>query len=659
MNKLNLNAKARAIFAATFSLSLLLAPAVRAQTIPASTQPDGQAVALDALMVTASRTEHPAKVAPATVSIISRTDLLTSTGEDLLNSIRQIAGLNLNGRGVGGRKVFMLRGMESHHSLIMVDGRRISATNEIVGHSDFQYDWAPVDVIQQIEIVRGPMSALYGSEAMGGVVNIVTTQPTPDWSGTLDAGGSARFDGRGGEHGRIGFSTSGNLASQLSLRLSASYQHTADTPSEQTPTASELEGQEIYGINAIITWTPAENQSFELFLDRNDEDRWRDTSSRRGQLYRSTYNLRRQIVGLRWQTRIGEWSGTVNAYETQMDVVNEATNGVSPFTPQFLIDRIADASFSRAVGDHHLVTFGGEWREEELIHPAFTAGESSAVHAAGFLQDEWSLRQDLTLTAAARFDHHEFFGEQVSPRAYLVWQTSPQLTLKGGYGAGFKAPTLKQSSAEYRFVGPHTFLGNGDIDPESSDSWEISALYTPTPNLNLVLTAFRNDVDDLITTQCIANCSARFGRINQYVNLESSRIDGMEAELAWSPHERLLFNATHTWLDAQDLTSDLHLPGRPDHRTTASLRYTIVPDRLRGVVSFEYNGSEWVRETAGESRLPSYSLAHAGLIWNVNDRQDLIVNVTNIGDTDLSAKSTDYGYAEPGRSASVRWRLRF
>ena len=81
---------------------------------------------------------------------------------NLLSALQDLAGFNLQGRQVGGRKVITLRGMESRHSLILVDGRRISATDEVVGHSDFQYNWVPFSAIEQIEVIRGPMSALYG-----------------------------------------------------------------------------------------------------------------------------------------------------------------------------------------------------------------------------------------------------------------------------------------------------------------------------------------------------------------------------------------------------------------------------------------------------------------------------------------------------------------
>ena len=92
----------------------------------------------------------------------------------MLDALRGESGVTLQGRTIGGRKVLSLRGMDSRHTLFLVDGKRIGASDGVIGHSDFQYDWIAVEDIERIEVVRGPMSVLYGSEALGGVVHMNT-----------------------------------------------------------------------------------------------------------------------------------------------------------------------------------------------------------------------------------------------------------------------------------------------------------------------------------------------------------------------------------------------------------------------------------------------------------------------------------------------------
>jgi len=620
----------------------------------------GSPLELDPVIITASRTEHPAALAPATISVVAGTDLLNGSSGNLLDDIRLTAGLNLNGRGVGGRKVFMIRGMESHHSLILVNGRRISATDEIVGHSDFQYNWAPTQTVERIEIVRGPMSALYGSEAMGGVVNIITASPTPSrWSGLVDLEGSLLLGGDGGERGSLLAGASGPLAENLTLNISANYQHLAETPDPDNPQVSELEGQRLRGLNTAVRWDATPDHRFEFYANLSTEDRWRDTIHYTGAAYRSTYILDRRQIGLRWEPRFGAWTGHVEAYESDTDVQNRATNGVLPYSPQHLNDRIVDASFTRPLSEDHLLTVGGEWRREYLEHPAFINGSDSVRHAAAYIQDEWHAMPSLRLTGAVRFDHHGRFGAKTSPRAYIVWEVSPRWIVKGGYGSGFKAPTLKQSSDEYKFVGHHTFMGNSDLDPESSDTWELSTRFRATDTFVIGITAFRNEVRDLITTRRLANAETPYGNVYQYINLERARIDGLETELTWMPVDRVMLRASHTWLDATNRTSGTHLPGRPDHRITAQLNVDVIPERFSAALTWERNGREWILDTTGETRLPAYGLLGASFRYVVDRRNELILNLTNLTDERLADLSPDFGYAERGRSVSLRWRTRF
>ena len=105
--------------------------------------------------------------------------------------MRGAPGLTLSPRQVGGRKTLALRGLEGKHTLTLIDGRRISPSDDVVGHSDYQYGWLPMSAVERIEIIRGPMSALYGSEALGGVINLITRQPKDKWIGSVSLRTSA------------------------------------------------------------------------------------------------------------------------------------------------------------------------------------------------------------------------------------------------------------------------------------------------------------------------------------------------------------------------------------------------------------------------------------------------------------------------------------
>lgn len=135
-------------------------------------------VKMDRTVVTATRTEVSLKDAPGAISVITADEIKDMPVDDILDIIRETAGVSLIGRGVGGRTVISIRGLESRQTLMMVDGKRIAASDPVFGHSDFEQNWLPIEAIERIEVARGPLSALYGSEAMGGVINIITKATT-------------------------------------------------------------------------------------------------------------------------------------------------------------------------------------------------------------------------------------------------------------------------------------------------------------------------------------------------------------------------------------------------------------------------------------------------------------------------------------------------
>src|SRR5690625_3138670 len=152
----------------------------------------------------------------------------------------------------------------------------------------------------------------------------------------------------------------------------------------------------------------------------------------------------------------GNWrwgQSTLRAYRSELVQRNRYTGGQTPSSPrQELTEEIVDGSVSVPFASHYL-SLGGEWRRESLEHGGFATGEAEAIHRALFLQDEIDLTDEVSLVLGSRFDQHEEYGWETSPRAYLVYHASDAWTIKGGGGRGFKAPTLKQLSPQYSAIG--------------------------------------------------------------------------------------------------------------------------------------------------------------------------------------------------------------
>lgn len=602
-------------------------------------------------VVSATLSEHETRTAPASISVISREELEERNATDLLDAVRGSPGITLSPRQVGGRKTLALRGLEGKHTLTLIDGRRIAPSDDVVGHSDYQYGWLPVSAIERVEIIRGPMSTLYGSEALGGVINLITRQPKDKWIGSLMLSGSALADNDGGQATQGSVFAAGPVGERVTLRVNGESTQRAAVANKDDRRYSEIEGRKTRTAGLGGTLKLTESQSVDVQWSKGDEVRTYDDVSSAGKAYENRYDIEKSQASVAWKGEFGAWRSQVRAYRSEIDVTNTRTNGVSATRPQNMSDEVVDAFAAIKLGGQ-IITIGGEHRTESLKNSGLIGGKDSATHKALFIQDEIALGSSVMLTAGVRGDEHELFGSEASPRAYLVWEASPELVIKGGYGHAFKAPTLKQISPSYIGAeGPHTFLGNGNIQPEKSDSLEISADWKRGP-LNLRATLFHTKVDDLITYRLIKTVGIR--RTYLYDNVDKATINGLETGFSWNVSSNLLWNTNLTLLDTQDETTGKALNDRPRISLASTVDWTIGQGwSSRGGV--EYYGDQ--SSSAGD--LPAYALWNASVGKRFDQTFSLRAGVNNLTDVRLAEKSANFGYAELGRNLYVTFRADF
>lgn len=630
-----------ALLAALATLLATNGPAIAAPSDPDT---------LPVIAVTATLSAQDTRSAPATVSVVSREELQARNASNLLEALRDVPGVTASPRQVGGRKTLALRGLEGKHTLTLIDGRRIAPTDDVVGHSDYQYGWLPMSAVERIEVVRGPMSALYGSEALGGVINIITRKTQDHWVGTANLSGGTGA-GEGNDSAGAGFFASGPLSKSLLLRVNADYQRSEPVPDRADPRVSEIEGRETQSAGLGLILKPSAQQSIELGWNGADEIRLYDALSGKT-AYQNRYDLASDQGHLTWLGEFDQLKTQLRAYRSQMDVQNSRNNGVAPTRPQNMKDEIIDGYLSYGLGAHQL-TAGGEWRRETLVNAGLIGGQDDAKHAALFAQDEIGLSDSLVLTAGLRLDHHELFGYEPSPRAYLVWEASPELVIKGGWGHAFKAPTLKQISPNYVGAeGPHTFLGNADVQPESSNSAELTANWK-LATVELRASLFRTDLSDLITYKLIKQVGAR--RTYRYDNVDSARITGLEAGLSWQLLPGLSWITDMTLLHSEDRSTGAELPDRPGTSLNTHLAWKNDAGwsaRLGG----NYTGSQ--TDSSGAS-LPSYWLWNASLGKQFGKAFSLRAGLENLGNLSLAEQSPNFGYAERARRVFVSGQMEF
>lgn len=612
------------------------------------------------VVVSATLSEHETRTAPASVTVVTREEIEASNPVDLLDAVRGEPGITLTGRSVGGRKTMAMRGLEGKHVLNLIDGRRISASDDTVGHSDYQYGWLPLSVVERIEVIRGPMSTLWGSEALGGVVNLITRQPKDRWIGSVGINAADLSKGDGGDRAGANLFVAGPLGAGLDLRLIGDMQRVSAVPLKEDRRYSELEGRKTQAAGFTAGWNFLPGQRLEVGMIDGHEERWRGnvstSSTAADDSYDDRYELERSHGHVSWQGQFNGWRAQANYYRSELDIVSKRNNGVAPTRPQNLRDAVFDGHAAIKLGSHTL-TIGGEQRVETLENAGLIGGEDEATHKALFIQSESPLTTSVILTAGLRADNHEIFGTEYSPRAYLVWEATPELIVKGGYGHAFKAPTLKQISPNYVGAeGPHTFLGNANVKPESSDSLEIGVDWQ-RGNLNLRGVLYHTKVEDLISYTVVSIVGPR--RTYLYDNISRAKVTGAEAGFTWAIRDGLTWNVDLTLLKTRDGDTGDELTGRPKVSLASRLDWQ-VGDGWSARAGMEHFGTQRVAvTTTSYGSLPSYSLWNASVAKQLGKGTSLRIGLENMGNTRLAEKSPNFSYAERGRTLYARLRVDF
>lgn len=600
------------------------------------------------VVVTASFIEQKLEDAPASITVIGREALNNRPVQDLADALQGAAGVHVGGVGLA-RRGISIRGMSNEYTLTMIDGRRVSQSAGVIGHSEADVGWMPTEGIERIEVVRGPMSSLYGSDALGGVINIITRPATDEWRTSMTSRAEWREDGRGGDVLQTGLYVSGPLVQDvLGITAYGEFRDRERTVSAVNPQLSEMEGREVITGNLAFNWTPDEAQRISVNYGQGSEERQRYAATG-PTYYLSTDFLDRQQYSL---SHIGAWQWgdtSVRAYGTKLEKTNRRSRG-TPVRPQIIEDRTYDARTTVNLGESNRLSLGGEWRNEELFDTSMnSAGYDSVRSRAMFVQDEFEWQRWL-LVLGTRYDDHDIFGGQTSPRAYAVFHPTERLTFKGGVGRGFKAPNLKLLSPEYSVTtSSFVVFGNPNLEPEINTSYELGAHYRAN-GWTLQATLFQNDVDDLIQSFCAADCNAL--RVLNYENVDEARIRGVEVATSLAPLTQVAIDLNYTFLNAKDLTSDQPLAEKPKHAANVTLKW-LPTDKLNVQLRGNYYGKQTMYSSEVRYGLPDYTLWGADVNYQLTRHFKLHLSGDNLGDEDLAELSSRFNYVEAGRSYSA------
>jgi vitamin B12 transporter len=521
-------------------------------------------VTLAPVFVTSTRTEIPLELVTTSATVITADDLEALQAKTVLDALRYVPGLDVVQTGSRGTTASVfIRGSESDHVLVLIDGVEVNSTT--LGAFNFAH--LTTENVERIEILRGAGGTLYGSQAIGGVINIITQRGR----GPLEAGISLE-GGNGwtnrqvlslqGEAGKLGYSFSAaHLDSDGFRKVNDDYRNLS------TSARLDYRLTEDMGLKGIFRFAKTDVGLFNNnnFASQPDPNAREATTQYLGKLEWE------QKIFKNWDYRI---SGSMfKEHIKDTDDIDECTFLGSPCDFRRTSDRFrprtdtGEFQTNHRFADWSTTTFGVEYKRRSADT---SDGIDKATRNMGYyLQEQLQfLDKRLIMTPGVRFDDNQSFGTEWTPSfsaAYLFPDIGTKL--KAGYAKGFKAPTLNELFFPPAFGCPA--FGNPNLDPEKS--WELNAGVEQDvldDRITMRATYFHREVKDLIEGRPIPGDP--FGCFRA-VNVGSARFDGVETMLRIKIFAPLSLATQYTFLNWS--TADGRLPRRPKHHGSVGLNY--------------------------------------------------------------------------------------
>lgn len=595
------------------------------------------------IIVTATGAPSARAQSGQAVSVLTARDIAVRQTVSAADLIASLPGVSLSRNGpLGGFAALRIRGAQGEQTLALIDGVKVNDPSSPGGGFDFGA--LLTDTIDRIEVLRGPNSVPWGSEAIGGVINIVTAPPKIGLSGSA--------------HSEYGYGDAGRLVGRVSggnnqIRATFGGGWFSQDGISAFKNGSEADGLRQYGANGRIDIDLTPDIALDLrgwyAQSRIEQDGFpppfyvfADTSD---------YVASEQIVGyagLNVRTESLEHRLAVTLSDVNRD--NFAQSG-DP-APQYL---------NR--GQTERYEYRADWAVRRgvrtligLEHERTRADDGYALEkthvSSGFAQIIADPIRSLTLTAGLRLDDHETYGRHVTTSANVAWRASPSTLIRAAYGEGFKAPTLFQLYSSY---------GNQSLKPEMAQSFDLGIEQALLADrLLLTATLFQRDSTDQID---FISCAGRTSGICQnrrdgtYDNKNKTRAKGIELTTEFQPTDNINLTASYTYLDAKDRTTGQGLIRRPRHNLSADIDWqSPMGLRLGGSLRRASKSDDTDFETYAPISLGGYTLMGLRASRPLSSGFEIYGRVENLLNTRYETVS---GYGSYGRAAYAGVRASF
>ncbi len=613
------------------------------------------------IVVTATRVETPGREVASSVSVITAKDLALTGKPTLIDALQDVIGLSVvqNG-GPGGSASVSIRGANSEHTLVLLDGVEL---NDPINPSR-SYDLAHLALaqVERVEILRGPQSPLYGSDAMGGVINIITRKgrgrPRLTLASSAGSYGSWNEDaGLSGSSGRLDYSLGLSYARTAGFSAaSAIYAGNAEKDGYRNLTLSGRFGYALgrnldldVMIRSVSARSELDNYGGPYGDDPNYAQKYASALAR--------IQVRSFSPGAKWERKLVlSWTGSHRTSVNSPDDAHPLDSEDGTYRGRMVK---LDWQNNFFLGPSHTLTAGAEFGREEgrsdyvsdgALGPYESAFPSKKADAAGFyVQDQWKVRDSFFLAAGGRLDSHSRTGTALTCRIAPAWVLEAWGTkLKATFGTGFKAPSLYQLYAPSTAWGP---IGNPGLRPERVTGWDAGVEQDIVRDrLRLGATWFRNSF----------RCLIDYDYLQGYINVDRAVTRGLELSMDVRPRgagDPLGLRAAYTRLTARDESTGETLLRRPRDKFSADLGARLFR-RLDLAASFLYVGKRVDTDFSAypyeNVTLSGYALLGAVVSVPVRRGLDVYVRLDNILD---ARYETVWGYGAPAFSFAAGFRL--
>lgn len=572
---------------------------------------------LNEVVVTGTRTPKLLKDSPVLTRVISAADIRKSDATNISDLLQtELPGIefsysmnqqvSLNMQGFGGNAI-----------LFLIDGERVAG--ETLDNVDFSR--LNLNDAGKVEIVKGAASSLYGSNAVGGVVNIISRESTEPW--TLNT--NVRY----GEHNdqRYGLNLTFNQW-KIANSLSAQCTHIDSYNMKNEGDYNRFYGGMTYNVRDRLTFTVNDNLKFTgragyFFRERNSaettHDRYRDISAG----LRGTYDFSKSSNL--------ELSYSYDQYD-KSDYMITSGRDVRDYSNT---QNIVKAVFNHTFAGKHILTAGGDVMNDYLMTYQFTDnGHKRQTTADGFAQIDLNFFKNLNIIAGCRYDYFsESDMQHFSPRVNVMYRLD-RFSFRGSYAGGFRAPTLKEMYMDFDMAGIFMIYGNSGLKPESSDNFQISAEFTKGL-FNATLGGFCNLVDNRITTVWNKQMNGMV-----YSNIGKMTISGIDANLSWRAPWGLGARASYVYTNEHVRKGEPYTSSTRPHTATFRLDYSRnwknygLMVALNGRVLSRVAVDEFVSATSYEETervvYPGYTMWKLNVTQSIWKGIDLIATVDNL-----------------------------